>query len=150
VALSDEIQTRLGQTELVKLTADDGGTTVNTTKLAAAIADAEGHFGLLVGLSPDITIASHLAAMYHGTIAYLHSYRQRSPEHTKSLFDRFEFFCKAARKIYSVSPQTNSKYTPSEESTGALPDMDPTGPLSNMSFSTRKRASVSELSQPRE
>lgn len=76
MALADEVQSRVPSALLLQLTNQGSttATTVDTTILGLAAADAAAEFELETGLELDVTIASHVAAGVAGALYYLHTY----------------------------------------------------------------------------
>jgi hypothetical protein len=130
MALADDVQNRVKTATLVQLTNpnDVTATTVDTTQLGYAVADAEAEFTIETGLSYDTTIAGHVLAGVSGVLYYLHSYAGMERANVEGLRTRWE---NALRKVAStlgnerrIMPTTSSVLDPSDETQDARPDHD--------------------------
>ena len=127
--LATEVQTRIDTPTLVQLTnrGSNTATTVNTTLLAAAVADAQAEFGLLTGLTYDQTNALHTAVGVIGVHAFLLGYGDPG-QVTNPVRDRWlaqlEQIAVSKGTRRRILPSTSSELEPSEEVDGTLPDFD--------------------------
>jgi len=76
MALADEVTNRLSTARLVQLTNSDGElqTTVNTTRLALAVTDAQATFELEAGDTYDNNNPVHVRLCFSGVISILQEY----------------------------------------------------------------------------
>ena len=130
MALADDVQNRVSANLLRELTnqGDTSATTVNTTVLGYAAADAAGEFLVETGLTLDTSKAQHVAAGVIGVLYYLYSY---SGIETSTATKQREQWYRWLSKIDSTEgggrrllPSTTSKLSPTEEREGARPDFE--------------------------
>ena len=130
MALSDEVTGRYPSSLLIELTnqGDTTASTINTTVLDYAAADAAGEFTVETGLTFDVSKAAHVACCTAGTLFYLYSYSGIETATAQKERQRFERFM---AKIDSTSgagkrihPSTTSTLSPTKERVGAKPDME--------------------------
>lgn len=134
MALSDRVTARYSNTRLVSLTNPDTSaatTTVDSTRLAAACADAETEFRLVCGVAYDDTDETHYPAAVLAVEWKLLCYGGAQDAATKTVEDRF---LAAAERLAltrggraRITPQTSSPLTPSDEAPNGVevrPDFD--------------------------
>ena len=127
MALTDKVTTRIATSRLVQLTRPEAtnATTVDTTILAAAAADAEAIIEVKAGVEYDDTDARHVATAIEGVVLHLERYAGRRDN------DRWEAWMRDVESLGRVTgrdrilPETNSKMEPTEERQGTKPDFDP-------------------------
>ena len=92
MALADDVQNRIPTQRLVELTRQDSSaTTVDTTKLGYAVADAGAEFLRRVGTSLDDSDAAHVAAGVEGVLYYLHLWAHgASDQATQNVQERWD------------------------------------------------------------
>jgi phage gp36-like protein len=92
VALVDQVTARYATAYLVALTRQvaSSDTTVDATRLAAAAADAEARFGVVVGVPYDDSDAEHVQAACAGVIYYLTRWLGTSDDAAGALRAQFE------------------------------------------------------------
>ena len=122
MALSDDITTRLGTQTLVEITNfdDPTATTVNTSRLDAAIEDAQGAIRRGAGLSAPSDTTSDEYDTYRelvvlGVEYYLQKYRSRSSSETESAKREFREAMGDTRTRTDVPFLTNSVVDMSED-----------------------------------
>lgn len=105
MALSDDITTRIGTARLVELTNfdDAAATTVNTTRLSAAITDAQAAIRRRAGLiapvdTTTVEYDSYRELVLLGTDFYLQFYRSRQSDETDRAKKNFEDSLDDARR----------------------------------------------------
>ena len=124
-SLATEVQTRFSPDMLKQLTNyDPVATTINTTVLNVACADAIGEFERITGMAHDTSIASHVSILIHGVIYFLETYKNRDNEVLQSRMKRFYAACENMRKIVWIPAQSTSNIKPSRDAVGSTPDMD--------------------------
>ena len=123
--LSAQVQVRIGADRLKQLTNYDAtATTINTTVLEAACADAMGQFRYMAGLEPDNANYSHVAILIKGAQYYLESYKARDSQQIQFFEKAFTRDCMGLRDKLWASPTSNSTLLQSSEKQNARPDMD--------------------------
>lgn len=137
MALSDRITTRLSTARLVGLTNPDAPqatATVDSTRLAAACADAEAEFEAVCGVAYDDTDARHQAVAVIAAEWKLIYWQGQHADVADRVRD--EFLAAAERLALTrggrsrILPQTSSQLTPSDEAPNGLtvrPDFDRQG-----------------------
>jgi hypothetical protein len=130
-ALATAWQVRLPITVQVDLTNQgvEGATTVNTTVLGAAEADASSQFFHKTGLAFDSTNAEHIAVACFGVTYFLYVYRgQPKSNVVEAARDDWDKACAAFARTRGAltwnSPQTDSLLNPTRDDPGALPQFD--------------------------
>lgn len=127
-ALRTAVEARIGPERLKNLTNDDiGATTVNTTVLEAACADAIGLFLYLSGFEGDTSNATHLAILIDGVVFKLEDYKGRDGGIVSSRRKQFTGECLRLREQTRIDPGTSGHLEPSTELRGSRPirpDMD--------------------------
>ena len=114
MTLAAEVTTRLSTQRLVELTNPDDNsvTTVNATRLAAAIADAQADFARITGVAFDEADAEHVAAGVAGVVLYLYEFRGLpGTDFTERLRATWEARC---RRLARLLPRTTSLLTPTD------------------------------------
>jgi hypothetical protein len=132
MTLSSEVQARVSSQKLIELTNQDDrtATTIDTTILDAAIADAGAEFTDETNLNFDDSNARHIRVGIIGVLAYLESYVNMQTQAYKDLRQQFE---RAMAKI-AVSlgaekrllPSSKNTTTPSTPRVGQKPEQDRT------------------------
>lgn len=131
MSLTTIAQTRIPAAELVQLTnpGDRSATTVDSTVLAAAVADAEAEFQLETGLEFDSAVAAHAAIGWVGVRYYLESYAggaaAQGVDQTRQRWERG--LAKIARMLggdLPLLPQTLSPLQSPTTTTERAPDND--------------------------
>jgi hypothetical protein len=130
-ALATAWQVRTPAQQQIDLTQQgvEGATTVNSTILAAAEADATGVFFNLTGVSLDTTQADHLAVACLGVTYFLLAYqglpRSGPAESARETWERAcNRLARTNGALVWLLPQTNSNMSPTADEPGALPDFD--------------------------
>ena len=124
------VTTRIPNSRLVQLTnqGDRSASTVDSTILAAAAADAEAEFYQLVGVLFDSTVPAHLTSGVWGCLYYLESYAAGETAATESLRKRWQMGCTRLAKSLGADrpliPQTLSPLEYDEDATTRRPDND--------------------------
>lgn len=125
--LATAVTNRVNSPILITLTNNDStppATSVNNTRLVAACEDALGKFEALTGTAGDTSNYIHLSILVGGVLYFLELYKSREgaliSQHSKQFFSE----CQSLREKAVAMPHSNSKYSPSQEATGSLPDMD--------------------------
>lgn len=125
--LATAVTSRINSPILITLTNNDStppATSVNSARLLAACEDALGKFEALTGTAGDTSNYIHLSILVGGVLYFLELYKSREgaliSQHGKQFFAE----CQSLRDKAVLLPHTNSKYAPTQEDTGALPDMD--------------------------
>lgn len=123
MALADEVENRIGTTRLVQLTRRDGETTttVNTTRLACAVADVGGEFQLHGGNDLDITNPIHLDLAVSGVIAKLQEYGGDGGDWAAAHRTKYENGLEKLRTRTGQTVTSSSGYTPAAQPTGRPP-----------------------------
>ena len=130
MALADEVTSRFPAARLQQLTnqGSRSATEVNTTILGLAATDAIADFGLEVGVTFDITDATHVAAAVWGVIYHLESYAGSEGASLEKHRSRWQ---RAAARLARLSgadmpllPQTLSPLTYDEDLPERAPDND--------------------------
>ena len=130
MALADDVTNRISTNLLRELTnqGSTSATSVNTTVLGYAVADAGAEFKSETGLDLDSSLASHVAAGVVGVIYYLYSY---SGVETSTALKQRQRWERLLLKIDSTEgggrrllPSTNSTLSPTAEQRNARPDME--------------------------
>lgn len=122
MALSDRVTARLSTTRLVSLTNPDAPhttNTVDTTRLAAACADAEAEFEAVVGAEYDDTDTRHHAvavlAVEWKLLGYSGTRDEAWTRAEKSFLEAAERLALTRGGRARIAPTTNSLLTPSSE-----------------------------------
>lgn len=128
MALIDEFKDRLGGSssqQLIELTNySSSATTINSTVLEKACADAQGEFQRITGISFDVDNTSHVAVCIPGVFYFLELYKNREGAMIQTHYSKFYQACLGLQGKTYISPSTNSRLSPSRDSQNALPDMD--------------------------
>ena len=130
MTLSANVQGRISSQLLIELTnqSDVAATTLNTTVLDYAIADAQGEFLTFVGKAYDDSEATHVPVGVDGVMYYLNKYTGATTEHLDTLRTRFFRGMSALATTQGaerrLTPQSTSTNTPSTETSGRRPDHD--------------------------
>jgi len=125
-----DVQARYANELLVELTNQGVRTasTANTTKIAAAIADASAEFEEETGIVPDAANASHTAAISVGAVHYLHVYTTIQSERARRFAEDWTKWLKRLASSKGnerrLLPSTSSTANPSERTAGHRPDFD--------------------------
>jgi len=130
--LATDVQNRVSTQLLVELTnpgsSVPSASTVDTARLALAVADAQAEFRTRVGLAFDDTDARHVDAGIQGVLVKLEDYAGRSTEDAQRRRQRWADLLSAlARSVGSrrrISPVSSGTLLPSTEAAQALPDFD--------------------------
>ena len=132
MTLQTNVTTRISAALLIELTnqGDRTATTINTTVLDAAVADAQAEFLDEVGLAYDDTVAQHVRAGVMGVQYYLQSYLAIESEAFGRLRDRWQrTLGQLGRSLGAnrrIMPQTSAVTLPSTPVNNALPTQDKT------------------------
>jgi hypothetical protein len=104
VALADEVEARYALADLVAASNPDDltQTGVDSTRMAAAVADATAEFRHLTGLELDDTDAEHVAAACPGVVWFLARYNQRQDEAVGALRKQFDESCERLSKARGI------------------------------------------------
>lgn len=132
MALGTKWQTRVSSAVAISLTNPDsqGQTTVDTDRLAAAVADVGADFQTFAQQTYDDDNARHVAIACMGVTAYLQSYGAASVSDADRSLTRFR---EALRQLWRTTaaarrlPATNSPFTRTDEGTNRTtvrPDFD--------------------------
>lgn len=130
MALTDEVQGRIATQLLVELTnhGDTSTTTINTTRLNYACADAAALFGRRVGVALDVTVADHVWPACLAVLYVLHTYPGGDGTRLDGAKKRWEEAGdELARTIGArrvVTPATSSLYAPTQERDQEAPASD--------------------------
>lgn len=121
--LTDAVIARYSTERLSQLTQKDNRspTTVNTTVLGLAAADAVAEFQTRAGVTFDDTNAQHIRLCCGGTVAFLVSYKGQDPDAWKLVKD-FQRDCDALRMTGAnkrIQPITTRDLGPSPDIDGA-------------------------------
>lgn len=131
MSLSTVVQARVAAQLLRELTnhGDSAATSINTTRLDAACADAVGLFGQRVGVAFDETVAAHLPAAVACVVWLLHVYTGEGGASLEEAQKRWEELGNyLSRTLGSRRPapaETSSAYAPTREREGERPTTDP-------------------------
>lgn len=131
MALIDEVQARYSMERLLELTNPDArtATTVNTTRLAYAVADAEAEFASTVGTAFDSSDAQHVALGCQGVLVYLMQYQGLVGDEYGKLRTDWKDQLQRLRKTSGANawaaPQTTSNLNPTREDADQTPPFDP-------------------------
>lgn len=124
-ALATAWQARLSTQVQIGLTNPDneGATSVDSTRLAAAETDTQADFQMRTGLEFDDSVAAHIAAGIKGITYFLYSYRSTPrSQAADAARDDWEKACdRVARVLGSLAwaePLTNSTLSPSSDPVG--------------------------------
>lgn len=130
-ALATAWQARISSQQQIQLTNADteGGTSVNTTRLAAAETDASNQFFTLTGVEFDSTDTLHITIGVLGVTYFLYSYRglpKSGPvEAAKQEWEQAcSRYAKTGGALVWGTPLTNSNLQPTEDESGELPRFD--------------------------
>lgn len=140
--LAAHVANRISPPRLIQLTNyDTTATSVNTTVLESACADALGQFGIATGYDPNSSIYLHVAILTKGVQYFLEHYKGRDTGLINSLERTFFRDCMSIADKRYMMPATNSNLAPSRDTQNALPDADRSRNLWNQS-NTRKPEEV--------
>lgn len=119
MALSDDVQARFSDAELIQLTRSGQAgstTTIDTTLLATVAGDVEALFPVYMGAAYDSTSSLHVALACEGVRAKLRSRTKDATGRTRSEWDQWKDDVREAAKIgprARIAPATGSRYTAS-------------------------------------
>lgn len=130
MSLSTAIQARVPASRLIQLTNLTSAPTssINSTVLDAAIADAEAEFAVYTGVTFDESSSTHTPMGVKGALYYLIKNKNLTDEAEKlrvewyDLMDKFAATQSTGRRW--VSPGSNVPYTSTTETAGFPPDTD--------------------------
>lgn len=121
-ALADEVTSRLPTQVLAELTSGTpGATTVDTAKLALAVADATAAMEVHACVTYDGTNSRHVAYGVRGVLLFLASYKGED----KAVWERLKawedslFALRKVERHDRIIPKSSSRLTPTEEAPGA-------------------------------
>lgn len=129
MALADEFQARYSSSYVINLTNPDlpSASSVDSTRLAGAAADAIGMFNTYVGVTYDNDDAQHLDVALELVDYKLRVYVRGPSEATRTeernLIGKLRALGKQKAR-HQVQPQTSSNLDPVEEQAGARPVFD--------------------------
>lgn len=128
--LGDAVQARIQEQDLIDLTNDDGvnASSINTTRLEAAVTDAVSFFELETGLPYTETDARHVAYCVPGVMWKLEEYRQRDSNFLDKYRSAFFAGLKGISSKRTFLFTTSSTLEPSTEAANSLPDLDRSKP----------------------
>jgi len=130
MSLSTAVTTRVPASRLIQLTnqGDRSASTVDSTRLAAAVADAEAEFYQLVGVVFDSSTAAHVPVGVAGVLYYLESWAAGETPATEGIRKRWHLACgRLARSLGAdqpLIPQTLSPLEYDEDLPTRRPDND--------------------------
>jgi hypothetical protein len=123
--LADAVQDRFDTQFLLEVTNQDpNATTINTTKLEAAVTDTIGYFQLETGITFDETNITHIAYCIDGVVAKLEHYKSRDGNIMTTRWKNFLGALRSMRTKVAPLPKTNSKIRPTKDQNTVRPDMD--------------------------
>ena len=111
---TEAVTNRTDNDTLVALTNDDSTTqdptsSVNSTRLTAAIDAAKGDFAVLAGFDPLLSDPSHVNAVVTGVLSVLMIGKLSMMRESDMLNGRFVAQCRSLRQIYTSSPGTTNR-----------------------------------------
>lgn len=130
MALTDEVQGRVATQLLVELTnhGDTAATTINTTRLNYACADAEALFLERVGITFDATVIKHVWPAVLAVLYVLHTYPGGDGARLDGARKRWEeagdALAQTAGERRMPTYETSSRYDPSREAMNERPASD--------------------------
>lgn len=128
MTLSADVQARVPTSRLIQLTNLTSAPTSSITSsvLDAAIADAKAEFKAYIGVDYDEANAQHTPVGVVGTLYWLtfnKGMREEAEQYRVKWYELMDRYAKTAGLRW-FSPGSNVPYTPSTEQTGIKPDMD--------------------------
>lgn len=130
MSLTTQVTDRISGQLLIELT-NHGSTTassVNSTRLAAAVADAEGQFLVEVGVAYDDSDAAHVAVAVDGVLWYLHIRTGQTGRNVDAIQSRWNAglirLAATRGSERRLLPTSSSPLEASTETTGRRPDSD--------------------------
>jgi len=130
MSLTTAVTDRISSVMLVQITNHDSpsATSLNSTRLAAAVADVEAIFEQEVGVAFDASVAAHVPVGVDGVLATLHQYTGITGRNVNEIRQRFERgLIRLAQTLggeQRLLPSTSSKGTVSEQDDSRLVDYD--------------------------
>lgn len=130
MALATDVQNRVNTDLLIALTnqGDRGASSVDTTVLGYAVADATAQFETDVGVEFDEDDDQHVAAGILGTLFYLHLYADRHTPAMQQAKELWEGRLDRARKAFGANrrmlPTSGSNLKASDQVNDTAPDGD--------------------------